>query len=92
MVRVFEHATCSRSAAGPPRDRPLHRARQARGLARFCFRRVKIAKKDGIDPANHEAVWLLIEWPEGETKATKFSLTTLPRRMSKKQIIIHWCK
>lgn len=55
--------------------------------SRFCFRRVKVAKKDGIDPAKHEAVWLLIEWPKGEPKATKFSLTSLPRRMSKKQIV-----
>ena len=29
---------------------------------------------------------LVIEWPDGESRPTKFTLTTLPRRMSKKQI------
>ena len=29
----------------------------------------------------------MIEWPDGESKPTKFVLTTLPRRMSKKQIV-----
>jgi len=55
--------------------------------SRFCFRRVKVAQDDGIDPTKHEAVWLMIEWPEGESKPTKFTLTTLPRRMSKKRIV-----
>ena len=55
--------------------------------SRFCFRRVKVAAKDGINPDWHEAVWLMIEWPEGESKPTKFSLTSLPRRMSKKRIV-----
>jgi hypothetical protein len=32
-------------------------------------------------------MWLMIEWPDGESKPTKFVLTTLPRRMSKKQIV-----
>ena len=57
--------------------------------ARFCFRRVKVAHDDGLDPAKHEAVWLMLEWPEGESKPTKFVLTTLPRRWSKKQIVRH---
>lgn len=55
--------------------------------SRFCFRRVKVANEDGIEPAKHEAVWLMIEWPLGESKPTKFTLTTLPRRMSKKRIV-----
>lgn len=56
-------------------------------LSRFCFRRVKVASDDGLDPASQEPAWLCIEWPEGEDKPTKFTLTTLPRRMSKKQIV-----
>ena len=34
-------------------------------------------------------MWLVIEWPEGQKKPTKFVLTThhLPRRMPKKQIV-----
>ena len=54
--------------------------------SRFCFRRVKVAQDDGIAPALREPVWLMMEWPEGEPKPTKFTLTTLPQRMSKKQI------
>jgi SRSO17 transposase len=55
--------------------------------SRFCFRRVKVARDDGTDPAEREPVWLVVEWPEGERKPTKFFLTTLRRRMSKKQIV-----
>jgi SRSO17 transposase len=55
--------------------------------SRFCFRRVKPAHDDGSEPKDREALWLVIEWPYDETKPTKFALTTLPRRMSKKQIV-----
>jgi SRSO17 transposase len=53
----------------------------------FAFRRVKVAHDDGTDAGDREPLWLVMEWPEGETKPTKFILTTLPRRMSKKQIV-----
>lgn len=53
----------------------------------FYFQRVKVAHDDGTEPADREPVWLVIEWPKGESKPTKFVLTTLPRRMSKKQIV-----
>jgi SRSO17 transposase len=55
--------------------------------SRFCFRRVKVAQDDGIKPAQREPVWLMMEWPDGEEKPTKFTLTTLPQRMSKEQIV-----
>ena len=55
--------------------------------SRFLFRRVKPAQDDGTEPARHEPLWLVLEWPEGEPKPTKFFLTTLRRRMSKKQIV-----
>ena len=55
--------------------------------SRFFLRRVKVAHDDGTEPTEREPVWLLMEWPEGEPKPTKFSLTTLPRRMRKKQIV-----
>jgi SRSO17 transposase len=55
--------------------------------SRFVFRRVKPAHDDGSEPASREPVWLVIEWPEGETRPTKFFLTTLRRRMSKKLIV-----
>lgn len=54
---------------------------------RFCFRRVKVAFEDGTEPAEREPLWLVMEWPEGEPKPNKFFLTTLPRRMTKKQIV-----
>src|SRR5262249_54165085 len=37
--------------------------------------------------ADREPLWLVMEWPDGEEKATKFTLTTLPRRMSHKAIV-----
>ena len=55
--------------------------------SRFCFRRVKVAQDDGIAPAQHEPLWLMMEWQDGEPKPTKFTLTTLRRRMTKKQIV-----
>jgi SRSO17 transposase len=55
--------------------------------SRFCFRRVKVAHDDGTEADDREPLWLMIEWPEGEEKPTKFVLTSLPRRMSKKQIV-----
>lgn len=55
--------------------------------SRFCFRRVKIAHDDGTEIAEREPLWLVIEWPVGEPRPTKFVLTNLPRRLSKKEII-----
>ncbi len=55
--------------------------------SRFCFRRVKAANEDGTEAQDKEPLWLIIEWPEGESKPTKFTLTSLPRRMPKKQIV-----
>jgi SRSO17 transposase len=55
--------------------------------SRFAFRRVKVAHDDGTEAGDREPIWLVIEWPEGETKPTKFVLTSLPRRMTKKQIV-----
>lgn len=54
---------------------------------RFCFRRIKFATDERIANKDREPVWLVLEWPEGEAKPTKFFVTTLPRRLSKKQIV-----
>jgi SRSO17 transposase len=56
-------------------------------FSKFCFRRVVVAHDDGTPAADRDPVWLVIEWPEGESQPTKFTLTTLPRRMSKKRIV-----
>jgi SRSO17 transposase len=50
-------------------------------VSRFCFRRV-VVDRDGAD-----AQWLVAEWPEHEDTPTRFVLTTLPRRLSKAQIV-----
>lgn len=55
--------------------------------SRFCFRRVKVAQDDRTEAEDREPLWLMIEWPEGEERPTKFVLTSLPRRMSKKPIV-----
>ena len=56
--------------------------------SRFAFARVKAAHDDGAtDPTKRDAEWLVMEWPEGEEKPTKFFVTTLPRRQSKKQLV-----
>jgi hypothetical protein len=39
--------------------------------------RVKVANDDGSDAGDREPMWLVMEWPEGEAKPTKFILTTL---------------
>jgi SRSO17 transposase len=56
--------------------------------SRFVFRRVKPAYDDGsAPPMLREAVWLVIEWPQGESRPTKFFLTNLRGRMTKKEIV-----
>ena len=55
--------------------------------SRFAFCRVKVAHDDGLDPAAHQPLWLISEWPEGETAPTKFALTTLRKSMRKKEIV-----
>ena len=55
--------------------------------SRFAFRRIKPAFEGSPEPMLREPVWLVIEWPEGESGPTKFFLTSLRRRMTKKQIV-----
>jgi SRSO17 transposase len=55
--------------------------------SRFAFARVKLPRRDNLEPETHEAEWLVVEWPEGEAEPTKYFLTTLGRRLSKKQIV-----
>jgi SRSO17 transposase len=54
--------------------------------SRFCFRRVKPAHGDS-EPEEKEPLWLIMEWPEGEDRPKKFAFTTLPHRMSKKELV-----
>lgn len=55
---------------------------------RFAFMRVKSAGKgEELAPADREALWLVIEQCNDPDRSYKFYLTTLRRRMSKKEII-----
>ena len=55
--------------------------------SRFCFVRVKTMHDDGIELSMREPLWLVAEWVDGDDKPSKFLLTTLARKMSKKQIV-----
>jgi NADH dehydrogenase FAD-containing subunit len=48
--------------------------------SRFVFRRIKIAQDDGREPTKREPLWLVIEWPDGESRPTKFFLTRKAKR------------
>jgi SRSO17 transposase len=53
----------------------------------FAMRRVVPCHEDSWDVAEREAVWLLIEWPEGEKEPTKFHFATLSPNTTKKQLV-----
>lgn len=59
----------------------------AKLASRFALRRIRLANDDGLPIEEHEPLWLLIEWPFGESEPDQFAVTTLPTRMSKKQIV-----
>jgi SRSO17 transposase len=55
--------------------------------SRFAFLRVKTLHEDGLALADRDPLWLIAEWREGDTAPGHFILSTLPRRMSKKEIV-----
>jgi SRSO17 transposase len=55
--------------------------------SRFAMLRVVPFHDDGWDPAIREDVWLLIEWEPGAKEPGKYVFATLPRRISKKQLV-----
>jgi SRSO17 transposase len=54
-------------------------------ISRFARLRVRMAHRDAIADAPME--WLLIEWPEGEKRPTKFWLSTLPEDISFRDLV-----
>ena len=50
--------------------------------SRFALLRVQLANEDGIPLEEHEPLW-----PFGESEPSQFGVTTLPAKMSKKQIV-----
>lgn len=51
--------------------------------SRFCVERVVVAHDGGVG----EELTLLMEWPEGETAPTKFTLVTAERELPKKYLV-----
>ena len=55
--------------------------------ARFAFLRVVPFHNDGFDPSVREDVWLIMEWEDDKPAPTKFYFATLPKKMSRKQLV-----
>jgi SRSO17 transposase len=55
--------------------------------SRFARLRVVAEHDDGWDAAEREDLWLLIEWPDNESAPTKYTLSSLPRTASAKQLV-----
>ncbi|GAC1664775.1 MAG: IS701-like element ISBj9 family transposase [Candidatus Dormibacteraceae bacterium] len=55
--------------------------------SRFARLRVVAEHDDGWDAAEREDLWLLIEWPDNEKEPTKYTLSSLPRATSAKQLV-----
>jgi SRSO17 transposase len=55
--------------------------------ARFTALRVVAAHDDGRLPEQRQQEWLLIEWRDGEEEPANYFLSSLPARMTKKQLI-----
>lgn len=51
--------------------------------SRFCVERVVVAHDGGVG----EELTLLIEWPDGETAPTKFTLITVERHLPKRYLV-----
>jgi hypothetical protein len=55
--------------------------------SRFCALRVRAAHRDYDRGGLRDEEWLLVEWPEGANEPTKYSLSTLPKRTSVKDLV-----
>jgi SRSO17 transposase len=55
--------------------------------SRFARLRVVVEHDDGWDPAAREDLWLLVEWPDDAREPTHYTLSSLPRTWSAKQLV-----
>jgi SRSO17 transposase len=55
--------------------------------SRFACQRVRVARRDFKLSKARASEWLLIEWPEGEKKPTKYWLSTLPEDTSLQRLV-----
>ena len=74
---------------GPKRFRQTTWREGTKGLmhARFAVRKVVVAHDDGEPLAEKKAVWLLMEWRDGDTRPEHFYLSTLPENTSRKKLV-----
>ena len=68
---------------GPCRD--IGRRPWATPASHFAAARVRPPCQGGKAPRAEE--WLLIEWPAGEPEPTKYRLSTLPPRISRRALV-----
>jgi len=66
------------SLAGSAWENASWREGTKQRLPRFAALRVRVAHRDYWRSEMHREEWLLIEWPTGESEATKYWLSTLP--------------
>jgi SRSO17 transposase len=55
--------------------------------SRFARVRVVVEHHDGSAPPEREPLWLLMEWPDNEKDPIHYTLCSLPRAMSRKQLV-----
>lgn len=55
--------------------------------ARFAFRRVFLAEGSREPKASDRAVWLILEWRDGEAKPARFAVSDLPETTSKRELV-----
>jgi SRSO17 transposase len=55
--------------------------------SRFAAARVRPAHRDYQRPTPRPEEWCLIEWPAGEAEPTKYWLSTLPTRMTRRALV-----
>jgi SRSO17 transposase len=60
---------------------------QADLTSRFAALRVRPAHRDYWSSAPRDEEWLLIEWPESDTKPTKYWLSNLPAKTALKELV-----
>lgn len=53
----------------------------------FAFARVRVAPKNHLSRPLQEEQWLIIEWPEGEDKPTKYWLSNLAASSTKQHLV-----
>lgn len=74
-------------ACGEFRQTTWRKGTNADLSARFARARVVPAHEDGVDPAEREPLWLLIEWRDGESEPANYFLSSLSTRWTKKKLI-----